>query len=1191
MNKSKFLKKSLAMLLALMLVFAMIPLSASAAEAPIVDKITVNGVEVNLESLSAEITDPAGDDVSVTVQLLNGNGSVAHYTGLQDDNSISSGKGVWTFKLTDEEVAKGSFEFYTVDTAGQKSEPYIVTFTTTPRDADTSVESVVLNNGKMYAVWSDTNGATTDYTIIAPYGYDIAKGSVTVTPAADTSKVFTGTDNEETDGVVDVTSYYSKVGFKVQAQNGEEESYTITIVEPVPFATFAIEDERRESQIERVTEDPTWAITGKVTKPRVEVYVPYGEKIDDNGDYFFTPEFTTNYDVKVVAVKNDTAKTEVELVSGETYNLKDLARTSIGTAGNALQDKAINLKVYYSDSDFEEWTLFFDTIQQDTVAAIKGLMVDNYVADIDETTTPPTITLTIPASVRGTKELELNVSKGMKVDLVDSTETMTASKDGFSTWTWDSNDLKKDSYTLRVTAPAIEVGAEKAQVKDYRLVVENAQVQEPKLNSIKLQSETTGEKAIEGEINGHTIVFNGIPYRYKNVGDMADADWQLFWNATSGAKVTYKNGTAEEPIAVSGEVVSDAWTYLPDPDKTSGKRFVNAKADATIDVTIDNKTVSYEVYFNSKDANKESALGDVWLAHNKVTKLDELNSGNHTKAIVSGNTITADIYYNEWRDYTAGTANNWGGPKVNTTLPEGAKIYFVNQIGANYGKLVAIDLLGDEAFTGVTLPSVGYQFGGTPYYNYGNTWNDSTKNWNNNASPLQIVVVSEAAVEQVTANTTLTDIKTDSEFDGLASVYGLTLKQKEPRHQRDLTSFSVYDDYTGTTVNARIDGDQIYLTLPAYFVDAKRKSIDNLYLNYGPADGGQTVTVDSTTGTELKWLKTKDDGSYDLSTTYATKLTWNTANGLMVNNDDLNAIQVTAEDGEKRANPYKLNVTIAEANTEAVLNSVSYGTSSARPNADREVTLTVPFSTEVTSMALDFDISENAYVLEGKWEVADLSALEADKEPIVDEDETFNFLQTRTFTVVSEDNKETEIYTITVVPSETFNDVTTDKWYYDEVMTAANKGWINGTKPGYFEPEADMTRGQFVTIVARIMNYDESAYSKSAFPDVDSDIYYSAAAAFCKEQNIIDGDDKGNFNGEDPITREEMAKIMCQALQLKVTIPEKTYADDVEIAQWAKGYVYACQEAGIMEGSGDNFNPRDNATRAEGAAVLVRAFA
>ena len=46
MNKSKFLKKSLAMLLALMLVFAMIPLSASAAEGEYGSDptITVNAV-------------------------------------------------------------------------------------------------------------------------------------------------------------------------------------------------------------------------------------------------------------------------------------------------------------------------------------------------------------------------------------------------------------------------------------------------------------------------------------------------------------------------------------------------------------------------------------------------------------------------------------------------------------------------------------------------------------------------------------------------------------------------------------------------------------------------------------------------------------------------------------------------------------------------------------------------------------------------------------------------------------------------------------------------------------------------------------------------------------------------------------------------------------------------------------------
>ena len=43
MNKSKFLKKSLAMLLALMLVVAMIPLSASAATIDNLDLIYVDG--------------------------------------------------------------------------------------------------------------------------------------------------------------------------------------------------------------------------------------------------------------------------------------------------------------------------------------------------------------------------------------------------------------------------------------------------------------------------------------------------------------------------------------------------------------------------------------------------------------------------------------------------------------------------------------------------------------------------------------------------------------------------------------------------------------------------------------------------------------------------------------------------------------------------------------------------------------------------------------------------------------------------------------------------------------------------------------------------------------------------------------------------------------------------------------------
>ena len=197
-----------------------------------------------------------------------------------------------------------------------------------------------------------------------------------------------------------------------------------------------------------------------------------------------------------------------------------------------------------------------------------------------------------------------------------------------------------------------------------------------------------------------------------------------------------------------------------------------------------------------------------------------------------------------------------------------------------------------------------------------------------------------------------------------------------------------------------------------------------------------------------------------------------------------------------------------------------------------------------------------------------------------------------TIKVTSEDTKTTKTYTLNAVVSDSFNDVPTSEWYYDEVMTAANAGWINGTKPGYFEPNGTMTRGDFAVIIARILGCDTEATVESMFPDCNETDYFNAAVTFCQKRGIIDGDDKGYFNPYDAITREEMAKILCNALELdELETSANPFDDDAEIAQWAKGYVNAVQAEGIMEGSNGSFNPRDNATRAEGAAVLVRAFA
>ena len=55
-------------------------------------------------------------------------------------------------------------------------------------------------------------------------------------------------------------------------------------------------------------------------------------------------------------------------------------------------------------------------------------------------------------------------------------------------------------------------------------------------------------------------------------------------------------------------------------------------------------------------------------------------------------------------------------------------------------------------------------------------------------------------------------------------------------------------------------------------------------------------------------------------------------------------------------------------------------------------------------------------------------------------------------TVTSEDEANTVIYTVKVKVSEQFSDVKQGDWFYNEVMTAAANGWVDGTGNGKLSP-------------------------------------------------------------------------------------------------------------------------------------------
>lgn len=173
-----------------------------------------------------------------------------------------------------------------------------------------------------------------------------------------------------------------------------------------------------------------------------------------------------------------------------------------------------------------------------------------------------------------------------------------------------------------------------------------------------------------------------------------------------------------------------------------------------------------------------------------------------------------------------------------------------------------------------------------------------------------------------------------------------------------------------------------------------------------------------------------------------------------------------------------------------------------------------------------------------------------------------------------------------------FTDLNEDAWYYEVVNTAIAAGLMNGVSATEFAPDANLTRGMFVTILYRA---DGKAVveGESIFADVEEDRYYTDAVIWAAANGIVSGMTKDTFAPDQNITREQMATMISRYLACKeIEISKEgeiVYTDSTEIADWAVNAVAEMKRAELLEGNADgSFAPKRNATRAEAAALFVR---
>ena len=173
-----------------------------------------------------------------------------------------------------------------------------------------------------------------------------------------------------------------------------------------------------------------------------------------------------------------------------------------------------------------------------------------------------------------------------------------------------------------------------------------------------------------------------------------------------------------------------------------------------------------------------------------------------------------------------------------------------------------------------------------------------------------------------------------------------------------------------------------------------------------------------------------------------------------------------------------------------------------------------------------------------------------------------------------------------------FSDVSTGSWYYDAVQYVYSAGLMSGTGSYVFSPDGATTRGMIVTILYRLEG--SPACGSASFSDVSSGKYYAQDVAWAAENGIVSGYSASRFGPENAITCEQLAAILYRYAAYKgydvSDLASLTgYADNDLVAAYAKTSFAWAVQAGIISGTGANrLSPSAGATRAQVAAMLMR---
>jgi len=180
-----------------------------------------------------------------------------------------------------------------------------------------------------------------------------------------------------------------------------------------------------------------------------------------------------------------------------------------------------------------------------------------------------------------------------------------------------------------------------------------------------------------------------------------------------------------------------------------------------------------------------------------------------------------------------------------------------------------------------------------------------------------------------------------------------------------------------------------------------------------------------------------------------------------------------------------------------------------------------------------------------------------------------------------------------------FNDIASvQAWAGKAIETSASKGIIAGRGEGAFDPQGDVTRAEFATLLVKALGLQNDKL-KENFDDVQDGAWYQQYVAAAVNAGLVNGRSAKIFDPNSKISRDEIATMTANALKRVLDYSDVASVNDAlakftdagSIRDFAKSSVALLTEEGIVQGrTATSFDPAGYATRAEAAVLIYKLF-